>query len=174
MGMHNTNPVRALNKEDQKSTKSLTHITLHGPPYPTSQPCLPPIKFSCILDLLRQECIVRSVCRLWRGVLFLHCLGLYELDGLVCLIRTCSKTVLRRRVLCAVYISTLKTSIKSRDYDISIVMHMLLLLLLLSSILNSFFQDLPSFVRYLQQFSRDLRYYLIRNKSVPAGSVKLS
>ena len=90
---------------------------------------------------------------------------------------TCSKTVLRRRVLCAVYISTLKTSIKSRGYDISIVMHMLLLLLLLlflSSILNSFFQDLPSFVRYLQQFSRDLRYYLIRNKSVPAGSVKLS
>ena len=35
-------------------------------------------------------------------------------------------------------------------------------------------QDLPSFVQNVRQFSNDLRYFLILNQSVPAGSVKLS
>ena len=35
-------------------------------------------------------------------------------------------------------------------------------------------QDLPSFVQDVRQFANDLRYFLILNQSVPAGSVKLS
>jgi len=35
-------------------------------------------------------------------------------------------------------------------------------------------EDLPSFVQNIRQFMNDLRYFLILNKSVPAGSVKLS
>ena len=35
-------------------------------------------------------------------------------------------------------------------------------------------QDLPSFVQNVRQFTSDLRYFLILNKSAPAGTVKLT
>ena len=44
---------------------------------------------------------------------------------------------------------------------------------ILSLSLCSCMQDLPSFVHNVRLFTSDLRYFIILNSSVPAGSVKL-